>query len=131
LTHAGFSSPRAKRLQLKRPELFIEFLKLCSYLFSDIKDAKNLMYSKLALLILTSLAENDEFESHLNNPALSVHVEFPVKPPEPKRTLLSRAPEVDTTPKPLACAVVELLVQFLKFNMKQEIHTELYWYEVI
>jgi len=96
--------------------LFNDLFAFCSYLFTDIKDMKSLAFSKLALIILLYLCENDP-----------IMFAFHQKSNDSIRFYSGKKGGVTLAKFPPCSIIVELLIHFMRNNLnKRKIQVDLY-----
>lgn len=108
---------------IKQPSnLMGTFLTLSSVLLQNSKDEKSLSHAKLCLIVLTCVVEDQHACVFLHDSNISFEVALH------KATMLHRRVKKDKAPqhRPLACAVLDLMVEFLISHLTKNFPCELY-----
>eukprot|EP01114_Cavostelium_apophysatum_P007878 TRINITY_DN2008_c0_g1_i1.p1 TRINITY_DN2008_c0_g1~~TRINITY_DN2008_c0_g1_i1.p1 ORF type:complete len:671 (+),score=159.93 TRINITY_DN2008_c0_g1_i1:184-2196(+) len=92
-----------------KTKIIPQFFQFCSFLFTDVKDVRSVSYAKLCLIILEILTEDKQTARIMHSNDLNITVPIFIKS---KNTVVE-------TKKPLACVTLDLMIQFLKHNLKK------------
>ncbi|TPX67490.1 hypothetical protein SpCBS45565_g03761 [Spizellomyces sp. 'palustris'] len=100
-----------------------DFVSFASYLFQNNHDTKSAIYSKLSLLILACLTENSGLCGQMLDDNLAVKVRLCCqKPPY--------LPNKIDQPRPLACAILDVVVTFMRHNLSKKLQADSYAYSL-
>jgi hypothetical protein len=94
----------------------------CSYVFQDLVDHHTCQYARICFLILTSLTEDPRVNNILHDPSLVCHAQLFRKATKDPSYL--HQPGKQT----LAAHLLDLLLEFMKTNMKKKLEVDMYRY---
>ncbi|KAL6073252.1 Armadillo-like helical domain-containing protein 3 [Balamuthia mandrillaris] len=107
-----------KKSQNRCPPVLEHFFTFCSYIFQDVKDQRSVCYAKLCLIILSCVFEDDAVNDILHDPQYQCNAAIFQK------QLKKQSPE--TNDRPMVCTVLDILIQFMRYNLKKKLAVDLY-----
>lgn len=107
--------------------LLVTFLEYCSIVMQDTKSDSSLNTVKLSFLILVCVTEDQYANALMHDQNLVFHVKLHKAPMRHRKMTSSSTPmELNCPSRSLACAVMDLMVEFIRSHLMKRFPHELY-----